>query len=80
MLSWVGIDQPMKMREISRVVDKKPQVNNRLNIIIVDEFRMVDIDIINKVIRKFNTAPRQPKYLNKPEYAHLAERNKEFYL
>ena len=34
MLSWVGIDQPMKMREISRVVDKKPQVNNRLNIII----------------------------------------------
>jgi hypothetical protein len=51
-----------------------------LNIIIVDEFRMVDLDIINKVIRKFNTAPRQPKYLNNPKYAHLAERNKEFYL
>lgn len=41
---------------------------------------MVDIDIINKVIRKFNTAPRQPKYLNNPKYSHLAERNKEFYL
>ena len=41
---------------------------------------MVDVDIINKVIRKFNTAPRQPKYLNNPKYAHLAERNKEFYL
>lgn len=29
---------------------------------------------------KFLTAPRQPKYLNKPEYAHLQERNKEIYL
>lgn len=54
--------------------------SNRSNIILVDEFRMVDLDIINKVIRKFNTAPRQPKYLDKPEYKHLAERNKEFYL
>ena len=54
--------------------------SNRSNIIVVDEFRMVDLDIINKVLRKFNTAPRQPKYLNKPEYAHLTERNKELYL
>jgi len=29
---------------------------------------------------KFQTAPRQPRYLNNPEYAHLQERNKEFYL
>ena len=70
----------MKIEETLRVVDKKLQVNNYLNIIIVDEFRMVDLDIINKVLRKFNTAPRQPKYLSKPEYAHLAERNKELYL
>ncbi|MEX3713479.1 hypothetical protein ABFV99_13840 [Cytobacillus horneckiae] len=28
MLGWVGIDQPMKMRETSRAVDKKLQVNN----------------------------------------------------
>lgn len=54
--------------------------SNRSNIIVVDEFRMVDLDIINKVLRKFNTAPRQPRYLSKPEYAHLAERNKELYL
>lgn len=26
------------------------------------------------------TAPRQPKYLNNPKYAHLAERNKEIYM
>lgn len=41
---------------------------------------MVDLDIITKVLRKFLTAPRNPKYLNKPEYAHLKERNKEMYL
>jgi len=52
----------------------------RANCIIVDEFRMVDLDIINKVLRKFLTAPRQPKYLNKPQYAHMQERNKEIYL
>lgn len=28
MLGWVGIDQPMKMRETSRGVDKKLHVNN----------------------------------------------------
>lgn len=54
--------------------------HNRSNCIVIDEFRMVDLNIINTVVRKFNTAPRSPKYLNKPEYAHLAERNKELYL
>ena len=54
--------------------------HNRANILIVDEFRMVDLDIINKVLRKFLTAPRHPKYLDKDEYSHLTERNKEAYL
>jgi hypothetical protein len=54
--------------------------HNRSNIIVIDEFRMVDLNIINTVIRKFNTAPRQPKYLNKPEYSNLKERNKEIYM
>ena len=54
--------------------------SKRANIIVVDEFRMVELDIINKVLRKFLTAPRTPKYLEKPEYAHLLERNKEIYL
>lgn len=54
--------------------------SNRSNILICDEFRMIDLDVVNKVLRKFLTAPRHPKYLDKPEYAHLAERNKEFYL
>lgn len=54
--------------------------SKRANTLVADEFRMIDLDIINKVLRKFLTAPRQPKYLNKPEYAHLQERNKEIYL
>ena len=52
----------------------------RANILIVDEFRMVDLDTINTVLRRFLTAPRQPNYLSKPEYAHLLERNKELYM
>lgn len=52
----------------------------RANLLIVDEFRMVDENIINMVLRKFLTSPRQPKYLEKPEYKHLLERNKEIYL
>lgn len=52
----------------------------RANILIVDEFRLVDVDIINTVLRKFLTAPRHPAYMDKPEYAHLVERNKEIYM
>lgn len=52
----------------------------RANILIVDEFRMVDLDVINTVLRKFLTAPRTPGYLNKSEYSHLIERNKEIYM
>lgn len=52
----------------------------RCNILLVDEFRMVDLDTINTVLRRFLTAPRQPNYLNNPKYAHLLERNKEFYM
>lgn len=54
--------------------------SKRANVIVVDEFNMVDLDIINKVLRRFLTAPRRPKYLDKPEYSHLLERNKEIYL
>ena len=52
----------------------------RANCIVVDEFRMVDEAVINTVLRKFLTSPRQPKYLQKPEYAHMQERNKEIYM
>ncbi len=53
---------------------------NRANILLIDEYRMVPKDIIDTILRKFLTNPRQPKYLNKPEYKHLKERNKTLYL
>lgn len=52
----------------------------RANIIVVDEFRMVDPDILDTVIRKFLTSERHPKYLDKKEYADHVERNKEIYM
>lgn len=53
---------------------------NRANILLIDEFRMVDKDIIDTILKRFLTAPRMPGYMSKPEYKHLEERNKEIYL
>ena len=50
----------------------------RANILVCDEFRLVSLDVIQSVLRKFLIAPRQPGYLNKPEFSHLTERNKDF--
>lgn len=52
----------------------------RANILVLDEFRMIDLDTVNTVLRRFLTAPRQPGYLQNPEYSHLLERNKEIYM
>lgn len=53
--------------------------SKRANIIVCDEYRMIDKKIIDTVLRRFLTAPRLPGYLAKPEYMHLKERNKEIY-
>ena len=52
----------------------------RSNILIIDESRLVPQKIVDTILRPMNAAPRQPGYLNKPEYAHLKEMNKEMYL
>ena len=52
----------------------------RGNVLVCDEYRMVDKKIIDTVLRKYLTSPRQPNYLNIPEYSHLLERNKEIYM
>lgn len=52
----------------------------RANILIADEFRMISLEVINKVLRRFLSAPRTPGYLSKPKYKHLEERNKEIYM
>lgn len=54
--------------------------HNRATTIVVDEFRMVDLNVINTVLRKFLTTSRMPGYLNNPKYAHLQERNTEVYM
>lgn len=51
----------------------------RANILIVDEFWMLDVNTINGVLRRFLTAPRNPAYLDLPQYSDLVERNKEIY-
>lgn len=55
---------------------------NRANILILDEFRLIDKETIDTVLTKFLTASRQPGYLSKPEYADLKdrERNRQVYL
>ena len=52
----------------------------RGNLLIVDEFRMVSKDNINKVLRPFLNVVRQAPFMTKPEYRGYAEENKEIYL
>lgn len=55
----------------------------RSNLLIVDEYRMVPVDIIDSVLKKFQIAPRSPKFMNKPEYKgkkKYQERNKQIFL
>jgi hypothetical protein len=52
----------------------------RANILILDEFRLIDEDVVTKVLRPFLNVNRQPAYLKKKEYAHLQEENIEIYL
>lgn len=66
---------------VIRVVTSNQNARSaRAHIILVDEFRMVDLAVISKVLRKFLTTPRQMPFMNKPEYSHIQERNKEIYL
>lgn len=52
----------------------------RSHINIYDEFRLIDVNILTRVLRRFLGTPRQPGYLKKAKYKHLQERNQEIYL
>lgn len=54
--------------------------HNRANILVLDEFRIIKKHIVDTVLKRFLTSSREAGYLNKPEYAHLKERNKQIYL
>ena len=54
---------------------------NRANLLICDEFRMIDPKIRKDVLQKMGTVLRQPGYLSTPEYKNYPrERNKEIYM
>lgn len=55
----------------------------RANLLIVDEYRLVPLDVIDTVLRKMQADPRQPGFLSKPEYRgqkKYMERNKQIFL
>ena len=52
----------------------------RSNIIIIDESRMVEQKIVDTILVPMNADPRHPGYLDKPEYSHLQEMNKVFFM
>lgn len=65
---------------ITVVTSAESARHNRATILIVDEFRMVDKNIIDTVLRKFLTSPRHPAFLDRPEYENYpTERTKEVY-
>jgi hypothetical protein len=52
---------------------------NRATVLIIDEFRQTDKDIVDTVIRKF-LIQRHPKYKDKPKYRNVEEREQTIYL
>jgi len=79
-----GINKTMVVFKNGSTIECVSSTDNargfRANILIIDEYRMVKLDVIKNVLRRFLATPRQPKYLNKPQYAHLQEQNKELYI
>lgn len=56
---------------------------NRANVLVLDEFRMLDKNTITTVLKRFLGSPRQPNYLTKSEYKNrdeLLETNIEIYM
>lgn len=50
---------------------------SRCNVLILDEFRLISLDVINTVLRKFLTQRRMPKYDELTETERKIEYNKE---
>lgn len=55
----------------------------RANVLVLDEFRMIDPLVYRNVLRRFLATSRQPGYLEKPDYQNKQqwmERNQEIFL
>ena len=52
----------------------------RCNVLVMDEFRMINETIVRSVLSPFGAVPRQAGYLTNPRYSFYREENKELYL
>lgn len=52
----------------------------RSTLLILEEFRMIKKEVLDSVLRKFGTTPRQPEYIHNPEYKDSVESIKEIYI
>ena len=53
---------------------------HRANLLILDEFRMIDKTTIDTVLDKFLTTTRQPGYIKKKAYKNMLEPNRTIYM
>lgn len=65
---------------IYAVAANKNARSKRANVLICDEFVQMNKDVIDDVLIPFLNTPRQPGYLNNPEYENLQEDSMQFYL
>lgn len=65
---------------IEAVTSSENSRGYRGNILILEEFRMIDENILNTVLKPFLNVYRQPPYLKKEKYKHLTEENVEIYI
>jgi hypothetical protein len=65
---------------IEAVTSSENSRGYRGNILILEEFRMIDETILNTVLKPFLNVYRQPPYLKKEKYSHLTEENIELYI
>ena len=65
---------------IKAVIAGETARGTRSNCLIIDESRLVSQKIVDTILRPMNASPRQPGYLNKPEYVNLSEMNQEMHL
>lgn len=80
------IDPLIEFKNGSTIVTVTANQNSRgkrCNLLVLDEFRQIDKEIVDAVLRKFKGNSRTPKYLELPEYKHnkeYIERNSEIML
>lgn len=65
---------------IEAVTSSENSRGYRGNILILEEFRLINENILNTVLKPFLNVYRQPPYLKKEKYKHLTEENIELYI